>query len=170
MKHARNRSGQALAELIVAIVVFMVLLASVIQLGLLGLRRSEAMLEARRQAGVRAMQVDPTFAGPEYIHDRALGADGVDYSCDDGIDPGNVNDFQNRIAAYAHPDELQTRAPSNLFSQIALESFPQLSFGFVKGESRTNVALLPVVQDLLYSSAEIGITGTAWMVWTKGIY
>ncbi len=165
-----SRSGQALTELIVALVVLLVLVAGIIQISLLGLLRTRAMTDARRQAGAKAMLEVSSFSGPEFIADRELGEDDARYSRDDGFLRGDSGAFQSRIVGYSRPADLEWKRSGNAFSELNGSSFPCLQFGLVEGESRATLPLLPIIRTLLYHSDEVEVEGKAWLTWTKGIY
>jgi hypothetical protein len=165
-----SRSGQALTELIVALVVLLVLVAGIIQISLLGILQTRTMTEARRQAGAKAMLEVSSFSGPEFIADREAGADQTRYSRDDGFSGGDLVAFQSGIVDYSRPADLNQQLPDNAFSELAISSLPQLQFGLVEGESRATLPLLPIIRTLLYSANEVEVLGKAWLTWTKGIY
>lgn len=164
------KAGQAMTELIVALVSLLVLVAGIIQISTLGLLHTRVMNEARRLAGVKALQDAPPFAGPQYIAERTVGGDGVRYSADDGTTAGDASAFQARIVGYAKPDELEKRRPGNVFTPLYKEDFPQLQFGLVEGRAKASTNLIPIVRTLLYNADEIEVKGQAWLTWTKGIY
>lgn len=164
------KAGQAMAELIIALVVVMVLAAGIIQLGTLGIRHTQVMGEARRIAAVQAMSDLSPFAGPNYIADRTPGADVTRYSRDDGYTAGDINAFQSKILAYAHPADLNGRVGNNVVSVTANSPFPHFMFGMAEGQATETVPLWPVVRRLLYNAASVDVAGDAWLIWTKGIY
>jgi hypothetical protein len=170
MKQRRHRSGQALTELVVALVALLVLVAGIIQISLLGLLQTRAMTEARRQAGAKAMLDVAPFAGPEYIADRDVGDDQTSYSRDDGFSRGDVGVFQAGIVRYSRPADLDRQQPGNRFGELARSPFPHLQFGLVEGESHATTNLIPIVRTLLYRADEVEVEGKAWLTWTKGIY
>ena len=167
---APRRSGQAIVELVVALVVILVLVAGTIQIGLLGLSRTELMVKARREAGSLGLQPIPAVSMPEYIGDRTVGRDGAAYSKDDGIAAGVERDFVDRIVDYAQPSRLQTYAPGNALSALSQSVAPRQMFGLTHARYTRSVPLLPVVQTLLYASDSAEVEGSAWMTWTQGIY
>lgn len=166
----QKRSGQALVELVVALVALIVIAAGLIQVSLLGVLRTRAMTEARREAGVKAMMDASSFAGPDYIADVEVGDDQTGYSRDDETSSGNVASFQAGVVRYSRPDDLGQLVSDNAFSALYNSSFPQLQFGLVDGESQESMELLPVIRTLLYQANEVEVEGKAWLTWTKGVY
>lgn len=164
------KSGQAIVELAVALVVLLVLVAGGIQICSMGHSQSQLMMTARRLAGQKAMSDESSFSSPQFIAACTPGPDGITFSRDDGTTPGDATLLQVGIVDYAHPDELNTQRSDNPVSGLANSSFPQEIFGLVDGEATEDVALMPVVRNLLYSRDSIELQGKAWMTWTKGIY
>ncbi len=166
----QNQSGQAIVELVVALVVILVLVAGTIQICSMGVSHSGLMMMARKEAGQKAMLDASSFSGPQYIAACTPGNDGIDFSRDDGATPGDAALLQLGIVDKAHPSELDQRCSGNSISALANNAFPQDSFGLVDGEATTNIILYPIVRKLLYNSDSINLKGKAWMTWTKGIY
>jgi hypothetical protein len=165
-----SRAGQAIVELVVALVVILVLVAGTIQICSMGVSHSQLMMTARREAGQKAMQEASSFSGPKFIAACTTGNDGIPFSRDDSTTAGDSALLQIGIASYAHPDELNLRRLDNPVSVLAKSPFPQDLFGLVEGEATASVELMPVVRELLYQSDSVELQGKAWMTWTKGIY
>ena len=166
----KSKSGQAIVELVVALVVILVLLAGTIQICSMGVSHSQLMMAARREAGQKAMLDVSSFSGPQFISACTPGNDGIAFSRDDGTTLGDPALLQMGIVNYANPDELHKRRPDNLVSAIANSAFPQELFGLVEGKTTKSVPLIPIVRDLLYNKDTLDLQGKAWMTWTKGIY
>lgn len=164
------RRGQAVVELVVALVVLLVLLAGTLQVGWLGVHHSRAMTEARREAGVKAMLPDATFSAPRFIRNCTVGADGVAYSRDDGVVTDNPDMIADGIVSFSHPAQLDGIRPDSEVSAIARGAMPEAMFGLVQGEKTDRVLMLPVMRDLIYSADEVEVRGSAWLTWTEGIY
>ena len=165
-----DQRGQALTELVVALVAIMVITAGLLQLSLLGVMHTGAMSEARRRAGAAAMQDAGSLSGPEYIAARTEGSDGMAYTRDDGRTLASVDDLQRRLVAYSHPDSLGQQVNSNSFTVMSQNQFPYLGFGLVEGKKDDRMALVPVIRSLVYRADEVEVEGKAWLTWTKGIY
>ena len=165
-----GKSGQAITELVVALVVLLVLVAGLIQISGLGLLQTGTMIEARREAGVQAMQDASPFSGPDYIANHTVGPDGSDYSRDDGVVMDAVRPFQDGIVWHSDPAALDQQVKGNLFTAMWEGSFPYLFFGLVEGKKTDSMDLLPIVRNLLYRADTVDVEGKAWLTWTKGIY
>jgi hypothetical protein len=165
-----SRAGQAIVELVVALVVLLVLVGGIITLGRLSRAQTVAMREARRAAGVAALSDAAPFAGPAYIDGRTAGPDGATYSRDDATTAGNAADFQTRVVGYGRPDALGDVLPGNEVSLLSGTAFPQFMFGLTYGEHDVTVSNMPVVRHTMYNADTIRVHGEAWLTWTKGIY
>lgn len=165
-----HRSGQAIVELMVALVVMLVLVAGILQIGSMGVSQSKLMSEARREAGQKALLDVASFSAPEFIGACTPGPDGIAFSRDDDTTPGDTALLQLGIARYAHPDDLNLRRPDNTVSTIARSAFPQEVMGLVDGEATTNFPLFPVMRRLIYDRESVALAGKVWMTWTKGLY
>jgi len=165
-----RKEGQAIVELVVALVVILVLAAGIIQISWLGVRHSRAMGEARRIAGHKAMLDVPSYESPRFISTCTMGADAIAFSRDDSALNGDPTDLTDGIVKYAHPKPLNVIAPDNPVSVLSESAMPQAMFGLIHGENKDSVDLLPVVRRLIYTADSVEVQGSAWMTWTKGLY
>ena len=165
-----GRDGQAIVELVAALVVILILVAGTIQISWLGVRHSTLMEEARREAGQKAMSDASSFAGPKFISACTVGQDDIAFSRDDDANDGDIGDLTVGVVNYAHPDDLYRVKRDNTVSAVAKSSFPQYMFGLVQGEKKDSVDLIPAVVKLIYRKDSVELKGSAWMTWTKGIY
>lgn len=166
----RGREGQAIVELVVALVCLLVLVGGIVVLGRLGRAQTRAMMESRRAAGLAAMSDAAPFSGPEYVGGRTTGGDGATYSRDDGTTLADAAIFQGHVVRYGRPVELAAQVPGNEVSTLYGSTFPQFMFGFTHGEHRETVTNLPIVRNAVYRDDRIEVRGEAWLTWTKGIY
>ena len=166
----RHKEGQAITELIVALVALLVLVGGIIVLGRLSRAQTQAMREARRSAGIAAMSDASPFSGPQYIESRDAGADRATYSRDDGVTQGDPAAFQAGVVRYAHPDAVGTQVNGNPVTTLYGAAFPALMFGFTHGEHEVTVTNMPIIRDTVYRDDRIQVHGDAWLTWTKGIY
>lgn len=164
------KDGQAMIEFVIALVCIVVVFAGLLQIGILGVTRTEVLIEARRKAGAAVMQDIILAPLPEFIEDWAPGGDLRTYSADDLVIPGNPSDFSVRVVSRAYPVELNTLLPNNPASTMANTPAPQIGFGFTSGDATETVPLIPAVRNLLYRSDEILLHEEVWLPWTKGIY
>ena len=164
------KKGQAMVEFVVALVVILVLVASIIQIGTMGVRHSRLMEEARREAGRKAMQAASSFAGPQFIGACTVGPDGIAFSRDDDVIEGDIGSFSAGIVSYAHISDLDAIRPGSPVSVLAGSPFPQYMFGLVDSERQETINLIPIVRELIYRQDSIVLKGKAWMTWTSGLY
>ena len=165
-----GKSGQAIVELVVALVVILVLVAGIIQVSWLGIHHSRAMGEARRLAGVKSMLDVSSFEGPRFIEACTVGDDGIALSRDDGATAEDPAVFTSGIVRYSHPTDINVIRPDNPVSVMAGSDLPQAMFGLVQGEKKDMIELMPIIRQLIYRADSVEVRGSAWMTWTKGIY
>jgi len=157
---------------VVALVGIIVLLAGLIQIGLLTYAHTETMIAARHEAAEAAMADSyPGITDNQYIYDWFVGTDGKHYTHDDVTsvstnDPSHIQD----IVATAHPDELSTFVPDNAFSRMQGAAFPVEELFLVHGHDSKVVATFPVIRTLIYRRPTISTESDAWLTWTGGIY
>ncbi len=166
---SRQRSGQAMAEMVVAMVVIMVIVTGLLHIARLAMAHTEAMHEARRQAGEYAMQESPTISDASFIRDWEEGADGTRYSRDDISLEAAASDFTTIIPNVAQPDQLEGFLPENPVSSMAAHPSPQNLFNMVRGDAVRYVDPAPVFRNLIYAADSIDLVGEVWMIHTRGI-
>ncbi|MBI3985638.1 MAG: pilus assembly protein [Lentisphaerae bacterium] len=166
------RSGQAMVEFCVALVVIMVLLAGMIQANRLLRTHSDAMIEARREAAQLAMGALPVISlDARTILDWSTGPDNKPYTADDvPLTSTNTAPQADALTQYAHPSELALFLPLNPVSQLALAGDPIASFALVRGYAEETVPVLPALRNLVYAGDGIPVESEAYLVWTKGLY
>jgi hypothetical protein len=174
----RNRNGQALIEFIVGLVVVVVLFAGLMQLTTLTRLHTETMVQARREAGERAMsQIGGSYqtaSSAEYIKAVEEGDDGRPYSADDDIEKGNPFTFDEMIVSRAAENSLEwsilDNAPADEIADLHGNGDPASLFGLVRGDEDVSVPVISAVQSLLYDSDTIDIEVEVWMALTEGLY
>ena len=172
------RSGQALVELLVGLVVILVLVAGLLQVASLTNTESDVMADARAEAGELAMMdVDSSIDlvyGTDYIHDWQPGSDTTRYTPDDVWSQGNPAGFENQIVNRASPTpagwDIIDAVPDNRFTRLRKSGDPISCFGLVKGHEKKSVEVIPAVRELLYRADTIQVESEVWMTSTKGIY
>ena len=167
-----GRRGQAMIETVVALVALLAVFGAMVQLALLGRARSEAMAEARQEAGENALATGYAAPSPEptFIYNWDVGGDDRSHSADDFSRPALSGPAHRGLLDPMHADELAVRMPGNAFSDLRDRDPVVTGFDFVKGEAQSGaITLLPVVRRLLYNADSIRITSEAWLTWTQEV-
>lgn len=173
MKSSRTnqRSGQALVELIVALVGLLVVFTAVLTLAHLGFSRTHVMIKAREQAGQYAMAPVPVSEAPgaQFIQDWQTGPDSRSHSSDDQAQSADPTLAARMLVDPSKPVELEARLPDNEISALTSASLLQ-GFNILHARvSTNNIQLMPAVRNLYYNKADLSIDGDVFMVWTSGI-
>lgn len=168
---ASGKSGQALLELVAGLVAILVLFAVIVQLGRLQRAHTETLMEARAEAGERALQevYMSTLPGPEYIRDWAPGDDEQAYSRDDTPQLGSPGTLAQNILPIAQPQQLALYVPDNPITEHST-SVSMDAFSLINGTANSeSIALLPIIQRLIYAEESISMEARVWLAWSKGI-
>jgi len=167
-----------MVELMVGLVAVLALLAGLLQVAGLTRAHTDTMVEARREAGFRAM-LDPGRAAnvgttPDYIRDWRAGPDERRHTRDDRHTAGDPSAFQRVIAARAAPDpagwQILDGIEGNRVSALYHSAVPAGVFGLVEGYDTQSVPVLPAVRALLYRADTVQVESRVWMTRTGGIY
>lgn len=164
--------GQALIETVVALVALLAVFAALIQLSRLGRARTEALADARAEAGQHALYDDYTLPvpAPAFIYNWEVGDDGRSHSADDTAQESLSAAVDTGLLAPLHPEALAARLPGNALSDLQGRRPVVDAFDFVHGQVRSErMELLPVVRRLLYDADDIQITADAWLTWTQEV-
>jgi len=176
-RQQNKKSGQALVEFTVAMISILVLTAGLLQMSTLAAKRAEVMVNARRDAALRASadmgnDVD-VISDAEYIRDWYPGSDNAQYTYDDVLTHGDQIAFEMTLVDKSAPDTTGWETITKTQSRIGrLRATPQpvTCFGLVKGSDRKNVEIIPAVRDLLYKADSLTVRADVYMTWRKGIY
>jgi len=167
-----SASGQAMVEFVVGLVGMLVLFAFIVQFGSIGVKHSQAMIDAREKAGQDAMSDDYSLAmpGPEFIETWERGRDERAYSQDDEMVVGSDAFIRDDILKHAKPGDLAGFVADNRINRLNSGNTLE-EFGLVHGnELSESVPLMPVIRHLLFDTPSIEIEADVYMIWTKGIY
>jgi hypothetical protein len=165
-----RKSGQAMVEFVIGLVVVIVIIAAMLQVGSLSMQHNNAMIEAREEAAESAMSTLGLMDNADFISEVTIGNDESTYTRDDEKEMAIPSDISNRILTHADPDGLSQIMPLNPVSAMDSAPLPQAAFGLVRGYESKEVELLPAVQHLLYDRPSIDVEGEVWMIWTTGYY
>jgi hypothetical protein len=170
----KRTSGQAMIEVMAGLVALIVLIAGLLQVASLTRAQTDAMVEARQEAGTLALLEEPFSEFPDYIQDIQVGPDGRSYSHDDTTTdalPSEFNqDITERVTEQPSDWDVIDALPNSPLSSLHNAFTPATEFGLLKGDASETITLLPAVINLLYSADEITVESDVWMTWTRGIY
>jgi hypothetical protein len=163
-----------MTELMVGMIGLLVLVAGILQVASLTKARTDAMVEAREEAGRRALADASLSENPEYIKDVEVGPDGRTYSYDDTHTRAGGGAFHdviiNRTVADSSQWQIMEDIHNKSFSALNNAGSPIASFGLLKGEATRSIQLRPAVRSLIYRAERIDIKCDVWTTWTRGVY
>ncbi|MDZ4198208.1 MAG: hypothetical protein U1E27_02885 [Kiritimatiellia bacterium] len=168
----RRKGGQAIIELAIAMIAVMVLLAALLQLGLLTREQENSMQEARGRADEEALAAVYRYpsAMPEDLRGWQPGPDRIAHSRDDRSIAGNSEGLREEIIAVSMPDDLNARISGNRISTLMRTGQMAMEFDLVSGRADARVVpLLPLTQRLFYDADSLSLENDVWMVWLRDI-
>ncbi len=169
----RSRAGQAIAEFVVGLVGILIITAALLQIGTLVREDTRTLLEARDEAGQRALSDDyiaPVSPGPRAIQDWSVGPDGSTYSRDDVAVIGSSALLSGGIVAHANPDRLALLLPDNQLSPLADASQVLQGLAFVRGHDNSGaIPLYPITRKLIFGRSSITLDSEVYLIWTRGL-
>ena len=168
----RARQGQAILELVIGLVALMAVTMGLILIGQLGRAHTQAMIDARAEAGDRALasQYVSAAPGPVFLYDWTAGPDDRTHSRDDRPVYAFGEVLRDDLVTHAKPEDLEAALPDNLLSDIRNGASALESFNLVHGHEESDpVPLLPVVRRLFYNAESIEMEADAWLGWGSGI-
>jgi hypothetical protein len=161
-------------EFIVALVAILTIMSGLLLIVSVGTQHTQAMMEARREAGAKAMSDITPIESPDYILDWNEGNDGKKLTADDNSTQGSVQSLNDNIISHAAGNSSEwtvfSSMNSNKISQLQNSPTPAASFGLVRGQEHISIPLLPVMQKLIFNADEIEIDADVWLTHTRGIY
>ena len=161
-------------EFMVGLVAVLAIFAALIQITSLSLAHIETLIEARREAGERAVLSIRLYDTPETIRDWETGPDERRYSRDDTWLGGNAYGFSAVIVdkAVERPSDwsLVEEAPRDPLTALRSAGNPAAHFGLVRGRAARTVPLMGAVRNLLYDADSIDVESDVWMTRIGGIY
>jgi hypothetical protein len=173
-QHHSDENGQAMVELVIAMVAILAVCAGLLQVSTLTKAQTDALFEARKKASEHVFSDAMPMGSPEYIRYWKEGPDGKAMTADDLTTAANGSQFAATIVeksvATADDWPIIEKAPDDVFLQLHGNAMPITKFGLVGGEATRSVDLIPAVQHLLYRADSIDLESKVWMTWTRGIY
>lgn len=168
-----SRSGQAMAELVVALICILIVVSGMLQLVLLGTADTNTLVEATSQAANRATSNVILSENFRPISDWEVGQDGFAQTKDDQPVRGNLQPISSRIAGATAPGgdwSALDNARHDAISRLNHGMQPGTTFGLVSGEASESVETLPVATALFGLSDPVEVANTVWMTATGGLY
>ncbi len=167
------RSGQAMVELVVALIAILVVTAGMFQLVLMGTAHTETLTEAAAQAASGAVSGAALAQTFTPVADWNAGPDGMRQTPDDIAERGSLAGARSGIAALSVPNADWSAIDPARFRSIAEfhhGALPSTTFALVRGEAAREVDVLPVARALFGLRDPTEIRNEVWMTLTGGLY
>lgn len=173
---ALPKSGQAMVEFIVAVVLIMLVVGGILAVANLQRADSKSMLEATEEA-IKDSMGNPIANNFSPIKDWNDGADGYEQTKDDKAEKGSFSKVRNKITGHAVPDNDWSafdRADGNSvrYGDIKqLDSSASASvIGMIEGTASETAEIPPVIQKSIGLAEEVEVENQVWMPKTGGLY
>lgn len=167
-----SKSGQSIIEFCIGLVGILTVIAGVFQLGVLGMGRTEARVEAVRRASERSMM--PERAGiylPWFVLQMDAGPDGSTYSADDRRVLGGAGEAYDRLVGPMVPHQMRRYSPRSEVAQMRDENDMLIAMGLVPGTGRRlGLPVLPVVRRLFFNRQTVDVEVRVWSTRTGDIH
>jgi hypothetical protein len=162
-----RRSGQALVELAVGLLVIVLLTTGIIGFVQLSGAKGETLAEARAEAGRKAASGGLAVSqSPDFFRDWEEGADGLRHTADDTKQRDSASRLQN-LAGQSVPDEsqwalLESRRHSSM-ARLGRGTFPMGALSMVHAEEARTVELSPAMRDWIVGKDSITVASDVWL-------
>ena len=167
-----SKSGQSIIEFCIGLVGILTVIAGVFQLGLMGLGRTSARVDATRAASERSMMSESAGGVfiPRYVYQMDAGRDGFSYSVDDVMISASADEGYDRLVRPMVPNQMRVYSPRSEVSQMRDSRDMMMAMGLVPGTGRTNnIPVLPVVRRLFFNRHSVDIDVQVWSTRTGDI-
>lgn len=168
------RGGQAIVEFVVGLIALLTLLTMVFQGVVLTKEHTDAMVEARAEAGTRAISALSGLSSPDYISEVDAGEDWRQYTQDDvklgGSHMALDRDIIDRTVVNSSDWSIIESSPRSKFNELRSMVSPVDAYGLVSGEASRTVTLSEAFRMLIWDKESITIDVNVWMTHTDDIY
>jgi hypothetical protein len=164
----RPRTGQAMIEFVVAILLVVIIMAGLLQFVEIAGIKGLLLGAIRREAGELALgQRTVLGAAPDYILDWKPGADAIRHTADDTFDSGIAGNtlqaavIDQSVAAPADWSYLYD-AHNTAIPNLHISGQPAGALGFIQADLDEEVTLLPAMRDWLIGKESITVGTALW--------
>ncbi len=167
---ARGRAGQAVVELVIALVCILILLSGVLQFTIMATADTETRAEATANASANATGIGIAKSF-QPIRDWERGADTFTMTRDDVAVAGSLGAVRSDIVGKTAPDGdwgAMSGVRATDLREFAQTGGPTL-FGFVNARSERQIEIIPAAA-ILFGLRNPTIENEVWMVKVDGLY
>lgn len=169
---SNSRDGQSLVELVVGLLAVVLLLMGILQIGRLGMKHTQTLLDGRKEADFIAgndefRSVDTPVG---YAFGVTEGSDDRSYSQDDVVVKGNPDEIIDNVVGHADPGSLRIWMPTNSISPLENSASFMQAFDLIHTQSHSErVELYPIIRNLVADDQYIRLSHDVWMPWMRGL-
>jgi hypothetical protein len=167
------RAGQAMIELVVAMIAILVVITGLLQLILLGTADSNTMVAATAEAAARATAGVAMLPTLDIVADWEAGPDGMDQTKDDVRIGGSLARVQQHIAGATAPNDDWSAvdgARNNDIATLHHGALPSTTFGLVRGQASESAEVIPAAVAFFGLSDPAEVKNEVWMTATGALY
>jgi hypothetical protein len=172
MRCRHKIAGQSLVELVVGLLAVVLVLMGLLQVGRLGLERTQTMMDGREAVDEVVMDssFEPLDPGAAYGWGVADGPDRRSYSQDDLLLHGSPELIIEDVVEHATPEALAIWAGETAITPLEYQEDFMQAFDLSYEQSSSGIIeLYPIIRNLVTDDERIIIRRRVWMPWLRGV-
>lgn len=168
-----RKTGQAMIEFCIGLIGIVTVVAAVVQLGIIGMARTDIRTEATAQVSVRSLNTPPDDFSyiRSYIGSVENGPDQRAYSFDDTQTISGQDEAFVRLHEDNNSSFLRSIDRDNPLARISSSDDMQSTTGFVQAQEReSDIDLLPIIRRMFFSESTLDVETSVWSIYLGGYY
>lgn len=166
--NAKNRSGQAMVEFVITLLVVVVAVTGILQFVEIAAEREDQISEIRGRAGKQALQGEGFTDVADDIKDWEEGDDELRHTADDVMKRGNLSatlgrDILDQTAREETDWALLEPAVNDRIPRVRGSGAPAARLGLYHAKTRKEIDLFPATRDWLLKKETITVGADLWM-------
>lgn len=165
---SERQAGQAMAELVIALLVIVVVISGLTQFIQLSNEKETMMGDLRGEAGVAAIDGSAAASTPKYIVNWQEGGDEMRHTGDDSYTTGS---FNSRLGTDVLDRSVNNESDWSYISSAANKDIYNLrtapgssaALGFVRRSEKKTIELMPAIKEFILDRDSITVGEEIWM-------
>ena len=162
-----SQRGQALVEVVVAMLVIVLLVTGIVEFVKLAGAKGETIAEARAEAGRKAISSGLAITrNPDFIRDWEEGADELRHTADDAQkpdSPSRLHNFTDPTVAQESDWAYLEDCKNDGMVRMGHGSFPASALSMAYAEETRTVELSPAMRDWIAGKDAITVATEVWL-------